>query len=56
MKVRPFNVLMKLVRRPGNAFLEENEENIPALPEAMHCMSIQVDGIQDARAVSHFAN
>jgi saccharopine dehydrogenase (NAD+, L-lysine-forming) len=51
VKVSPFDVLMKLVKRPGNSFLDENEETI-LQSELTGFMDITVDGSQSGKKVS----
>jgi saccharopine dehydrogenase (NAD+, L-lysine-forming) len=52
MQVVPRDVLMRLVKRPGNSFLAENEETI-LQSELSGILEISIDGEQNGRNVSH---
>jgi saccharopine dehydrogenase-like NADP-dependent oxidoreductase len=55
VKVVPRDVLMKLVRRPGNKFFEENEESI-LQSELTGIMVVSVEGERDGEKVTHLLN
>ncbi len=52
IKIVPRDVLMKLVKRPGNAFLEENENSI-LKSELTGIINIMVEGERDNEKVTH---
>jgi saccharopine dehydrogenase-like NADP-dependent oxidoreductase len=52
IKVVPRDVLMKLVKRPGNRFFEENGETI-LQSDLTGIMDVSVDGMREGAAVSH---
>jgi saccharopine dehydrogenase-like NADP-dependent oxidoreductase len=52
VKVVPRDVLMKLVKRPGNRFFEEDEETI-LQSDLTGIMHVSVDGMREGVAVSH---
>jgi saccharopine dehydrogenase (NAD+, L-lysine-forming) len=55
VKVVPRDVLMKLVTRPGNKFLEENEKTI-LQSELTGIMNITVEGEHKGEKLSHIIN
>jgi len=52
LKVVPRDVLIKLVKRPGNKFLEENEQTI-LQSDLTGIMDISVDGERAGERLSH---
>jgi len=53
VKVVPRDVLMKLVPRPANAFLEESEASLAQSADYAWVMEITVDGVKDGACCSH---
>lgn len=53
VKVVPRDVLMKLVSRPANSFLSENEAEIEASGEFGWIMHISIDGAKNGEKRSH---
>jgi saccharopine dehydrogenase-like NADP-dependent oxidoreductase len=53
VKVVPRDVLMKLVPRPANSFLDENEAGIEASGDYGWIMEFTVDGFKDGEKRSH---
>jgi saccharopine dehydrogenase (NAD+, L-lysine-forming) len=53
ISVVPRDVLMKLVPRPANAFLEENEASLAQSIDYAWIMEITVDGVRDGAVCSH---
>jgi saccharopine dehydrogenase-like NADP-dependent oxidoreductase len=52
VQVAPVDVLMKLVKRPGNKFFNENDETILG-SDLTGFMDISVEGTQEGRQVNH---
>lgn len=52
VKIAPIDVLMKLVKRPGNRFFEEDEESILG-SDLTGIMDISVDGIRAGETLRH---
>jgi saccharopine dehydrogenase (NAD+, L-lysine-forming) len=55
LKVVPRDVLMKLVKRPGNKFLEENKSTIHQ-SDLTGIINISVEGEQGGEKISHIVN
>jgi len=53
VSIVPRDVLMKLVPRPANAFLDENEASLAQSSDYAWIMEITVDGVRDGAACSH---